>query len=243
MGDKTLHSHEALHVFLADENAVIVDLGENTINAPAIAIRSGVRHALLEEAGSVSILYLEPHGEPGRILSHVCGGDSAIKLDASVSSAIRNCVKNTLAWNADGQFIVNELRSILDVPLEARGYDARVALALALVKEGIRNSWPLATLARTLDLSPHKLSDIVKAATGMPLRAHIRWLRLQAAFGALTTGNTLSAAACEAGFPDTTYFVNYFRHIFGASPYRFLPDLKKEERFSPQAVLDLALAS
>lgn len=229
MGDKTLHSHEALHVCLADENAVIVDLGENTINAPAVAIRSGVRHALLEEAGSVFVLFLEPHGEPARILSRVCGADGAVRLDASVSFAIKNCVKNTLTWNANGQFIVSELRSILDTPLETHGYDARVALALALVKESIHNSWPLATLAQTLELSPHRLSNIVKASTGLPLRAHIRWLRLQAAFEALTAGSTLSVAAQAAGFSDTAYLVNNFRHVFGASPNRFLPDLRRDE--------------
>ena len=228
MGDKTLHSHEAVHVCLADENAVIVDLGENTINAPAVAIRSGVRHALREEAGSVFVLFLEPHGEAARILSRVCGADGAIRLDASVSSAIKNCVKNTLTWNASGQFIVSELRSILNAPPETRGYDPRVALALALIKEGIHNSWPLAALAHTLEMSPHKLSDIVKASTGLPLRAHIRWLRLQAAHEALAAGATLVEAARGAGFSDTTYLVNNFRHVFGTSPFRFLPDINKE---------------
>ena len=264
MGDKALHSHEALHVCLADENSVIVDLGENTIVAPAVVIRSGVHHALREEAGSVFVLYLEPHGEPARILNRVCGDDGAIKLDASATSAIRNCVKNTLIWNASGQFIVSGFRSILDVPLETRSYDARAALALALVKESIHNSWPLATLARTLSLPPHKLSDIVKSSTGLPLRAHIRWLRLQAAFEALAAGSTLWEAARRAGFSDTTYMVNNFRHVFGVPPSRFLPDHKTEKSSKKQsndkhgsqslhnsdqvvspvgAVLDLALAS
>jgi AraC-like DNA-binding protein len=264
MGDKALHSHEALHVCLADESNVIVDLGENTINASAVAIRSGVRHALREEAGTISILYLEPHGEPARILNHVCGGDGAVRLDASISSAIRNCVKNTLTWNASGQFIVSELRPFLHAPPETRGYDARVALALALIKESIHDSWPLATLAHSLSLSPHKLSDIVKASTGLPLRAHIRWLRLQAASDALAAGSTLYEAALRAGFADATYMVNNFRHVFGSPPSRFFPDLKTEKfgkeqsdrrhgrqplRNSDQAaspvgaILDLALAS
>ena len=223
--DNTPHAHHALQACLSRDTEVAVELNEHTYWGSSVIIRSGFQHALRADSGLVRVLYLDPHGEPAHVLERACGGDGVAKPASAVENALRKCIERTMKRDASGQFLIGDVRAILGSPFKAPNNDERADQVLAILRRDLAFPPPLAPLARTFGLSPHRLSDIVTAETGLPLRGHIRWLRMQAAVHALTRRSDSDSVAREVGFRNGAYLTNCFRQMFGASPSELMPSV------------------
>ena len=62
--------------------------------------------------------------------------------------------------------------------------------------------------------------------TGMAVRPYLRWLRLACALQAVARGQSLTAAAHEAGFADAAHFSRTMRRHFGVTPGSVLASLR-----------------
>lgn len=60
----------------------------------------------------------------------------------------------------------------------------------------------LARLSQEAGLSPRQMRRVFARDVGLPMRAYLRWRRLQRAFAAVQEGASLGAAAVAAGFAD-----------------------------------------
>ena len=97
--------------------------------------------------------------------------------------------------------------------------DSRIGAVLEVLHGRQGRPIPAVVLAAHVGLSSGRLSRLFRAATGMPIRRYVLWLRLRAALGALQSGDrTLSEAAHEAGFSDAAHLTRTFRRMFGIAP-------------------------
>ena len=73
-------------------------------------------------------------------------------------------------------------------------------------------------LSREAGLSPRQMRHAFARDVGLPMRAYLRWKRLQRAIAAVEAGASLSAAAASAGFADSAHLSRVFREQFGMTP-------------------------
>lgn len=98
--------------------------------------------------------------------------------------------------------------------------DPRIVQALAALQSqpGARPS--LAQLAGAVGLSDSRFRRLFKAATGLPFRRYRLWLAMEVAVEAVTRGESLTAAALDAGFSSSAHLSAAFREMFGLEPSR-----------------------
>jgi AraC family transcriptional regulator len=79
--------------------------------------------------------------------------------------------------------------------------------------------WSLSELAREVASSPHHLTRVFHATTGMPIHRYLRDLRLALALEQVGSGKgRLSEVALQTGFATHSHFSTAFRRAFGVAP-------------------------
>jgi AraC-like DNA-binding protein len=97
--------------------------------------------------------------------------------------------------------------------------DRRVEGALELLRHDL--DVELSTVARALGVSLDRLTHLVSAATGMPLRGHVLWERLLRVLSTPIAPTSLAAAATGAGFADHAHMTRTYRRFLGRAPSEF----------------------
>lgn len=97
--------------------------------------------------------------------------------------------------------------------------DPRVRRALG--KLLVQPDETLAGLSGALNLSPDRLSHLIKQATGMPLRKHVVWSRLMALLSKSDPHPSIASAAAAAGFADHAHLTRTYRSYLGRLPSHF----------------------
>jgi len=86
---------------------------------------------------------------------------------------------------------------------------------------------PLRDLASEVGLSPDRLRHLIREQVGIPLRLYRRWVRVLIAIECLQDGDSVTDAACAAGFADTAHLSRTFRKSFTFPP----SDFRENSRF------------
>jgi AraC-like DNA-binding protein len=102
--------------------------------------------------------------------------------------------------------------------------DARIALAVDLIRERLGGAIPLNSIARAVHLSPDRFRHLFMQETGVGFRAYLLWLRLEHALAAYVAGRTLTEAAYAGGFADSAHLSRTFKRMFGIAPASVRPE-------------------
>lgn len=113
-----------------------------------------------------------------------------------------------------------------DVPALRRGDRRLVEAVKARLSAELERNLPLTALAAEAGASPFHLMRVFRAATGLPVRAYRRRLRVLAALAALDGGRDLGELAAEVGFSHHSHLTDSFREVLGVAPSR----LRRERR-------------
>ena len=100
----------------------------------------------------------------------------------------------------------------------AEPIDARIAAVTERMRMDLSLNHRAVDLARTVHLSPSRLSALFRANIGMPMHRYRVWERLRSAATAIARGHSSSDAAALSGFSDAAHFSSSARTIFGISP-------------------------
>ncbi len=215
------HRHAAWQINMTREKKLAVDLGDSTIWGSVVVIRSGVRHALHHDGGRITTVFVDPDLEAARGLAKLCGASGATSMADEIALALRKFVHGVLRADTDTQQAFDKFGGNLGGPKTARPVDPRVVAALAALAENYRTQWPLTGLAKAAELSTSQLGALFRTCTGMPVRTHVRWLRIRAALTVLTPGGDITSAAGAAGYSNAQCLVSSFQRVFGVSPMVF----------------------
>jgi len=101
------------------------------------------------------------------------------------------------------------------LPYEA---DARVEKVIKLIKDNYAENTSVEHLARAVNLSVPRLTQLFKKVTGTPIRQFRLWQRVFIAAHKLNEGYSLTEAALHAGFSDYAQFSRVYKKLVGASP-------------------------
>ena len=163
--------------------------------------------------------------------------NSAVQGDSVPYHQLRRLIARLVKNNADRQ-MGYELRNwsmiyeIMDVMYqnfrledsEARNqrayrYTARMADISRIINESYRDNLTLRELAARVHLSVPYLSKFIEKQFGVTFLAYLTRVRLNHALGdLLKTGDTIEAISANAGFPNSTAFVQAFRKEYGVLP-------------------------
>jgi AraC family transcriptional regulator of arabinose operon len=102
--------------------------------------------------------------------------------------------------------------------------DARVRAAVQYIERSVRagQSISLATLARTVNLSPSRLRHLIKEQTGIPPAEYLHNLRMQYARELMeTTFLSVKQVRSGVGFSDGSNFSRAFKRAWGSPPTEY----------------------
>jgi AraC-like DNA-binding protein len=197
-GDSRPHAHLCAQMVVGLDGPARVETQEGIVVAAVVAVAPGVRHRLLASEGPLRVIYPRPLGRLARRW--------AVRDWRSAAPA---------GWApplaGEGPDAVLDAEAALG---EAQAMDPR----LRTVLDDLGGEDELAVLAGRVGLSPARLRALAQAELGAPL-AHWRlWLRLETALTRLRAGESLAAAAAEAGFVDQSHLNRTMRRFFGVTP-------------------------
>ncbi|MDX6288855.1 MAG: hypothetical protein QOH42_654 [Blastocatellia bacterium] len=102
------------------------------------------------------------------------------------------------------------------------GMDRRVQSVIKLMEVYLDQPLSLHDLARSVNLSPWRLSHLFKTETRTPPLQYLRTLRMQQAKILLeTTFLSVKQIMTEVGVRDGSHFVRDFKTTYGLSPTRY----------------------
>lgn len=218
------HAHHALHLVLARSGSLRVRVGEHERETAGVLTPPDLAHAIDGEGREVVLVFVDPESAAGsgllRVLEREAGGGpwwiDAGTRDAWVAELASAPTPRELeAWTRS--WLV--ARDVLAA--EPAKLHPKVRKLLARLRERPLDAdadVSLPTLAAELDMSPSRLMHAFTDSVGLPLRAYLRWLRVQRAAAAIAAGHALAHAAAEAGFSDAAHMSRSFRDMFGLPP-------------------------
>jgi AraC-like DNA-binding protein len=199
-GDARAHGHLCAQVVVGLDGLARVETDQGVIEASVVAVAPGVRHRLLGSDGPLRVIYPRPLGRLAR------------RWDVS---NWRSATAAPADWTA--LLTGDQLEDALNAEA-ALGETQAIDPRLRAVLDSLDGDLDLTVLATQVGLSTARLRALAQAELGAPL-AHWRlWFRLEAAMLRLLAGESLAAAAAEAGFVDQPHLNRAMRRFFGVTP-------------------------
>jgi AraC-like DNA-binding protein len=179
-------------------------------------IDASVEH-LFDPCGEhVALMYLEPDSPQALSLRGHFGQLGKVVLDPVSHSPCRSSMDRYL-HNFD-------LPALLRWDMHTAGsIDARVlrsvqAMRAASLGAGMQRGMQRDSVAQIAQLSSSRFNHLFRQEMGVSYRSYRVWTQVRAAMLALSTQASLTDAALEAGFSDSSHFSNMFRTTFGMTP-------------------------
>lgn len=188
-----------------------------TVVAAAGAFVAGTRFAGVKMA----MLYLSPEHP------------SYLSLQRTAMPTLTVGIDNEAGWLALMRQIYRQQPPLEDVQERLRDLlpppaplDRRLAAVMQRIHEDPAADAGLDELAAAVGLSGHRLQHLFKEITGTTLRRYRLWKRVFLVGRRLGTGASLTEAALEAGFADSSHLSRSFRQLFGMTPSELFSHLR-----------------
>lgn len=224
-GDNDVHAHHAVQlvVALGSEFALWTQRHGHSTSVVAV-IGTDEPHLLVPSENSVALLYLEGESVAGRALNALAAESSPGDLDSANEQLVE------IIEHSNGAAVVGLITSALGRPVSSSP-DASLSALIETLSVDEFETMTMPAFAQRLGVSTSRFMHRFRALTGMPVRAYLRWRRLQLALRFVLDGNDLTDAAHRAGFADAAHFSRTFREHFGLSPSLALAAVHGSSRF------------
>ena len=189
----------------------------------SVLIPPGFSHETLYDGSAVAAISLEPESNDYAIAKQLmqrrvseCYFD--IKNEEKAIHDVQQ-IYQTQPGAAQSSHLLNSIL-YMDMPelMEPKPIDKRIRKAMEVMRDDPAESHSLESLAEMVHLSATRFTHLFKDETGVPIRRYRQWLRFRQAMQKITSGETMTVAAMQAGFTDSAHFSRAFRSMFGMKP-------------------------
>lgn len=223
------HAHHAIQItFLLKGSFAIRVAGQNHAG-PVTAVGSDVPHTFSAH-GAVAFLFIAPESMIGRQLrADLFADQSCMSMVSGPLAAalgdLRRCYESGATEQevlSLGRRIVERLPAAEDPVLP----DPRVTAMIDFARRNLEHEVSLPAAARFVNLSESRARHLFVENTNLPFKTFVLWLRLERALALYASGSSLTEAAHETGFADSSHFSRTFKRTFGlpAAGLRILHD-------------------
>jgi AraC family transcriptional regulator len=216
------HAHHAVQVTLSLRGWFTLERRDRQVGGDAAAVAPDTEHAFQGE-GVVAHLFVDPEGQPGRELQRALfsGGTIASIPDARLAGLPARLLAAFESPHRSDQSLVDCGRSLLTTLAPGSQRDerpeARVRRMSAWASGRLDTPLTLAEAAAHVGLSTGRARHLFVEETGLPFRTYLLWRRLMRAAERFSAGSSLTDAALDAGFSDSSHLSRTFRRMFGIS--------------------------
>ena len=168
------------------------------------------------------VMFIEPETHQGRTLTErwLANGITSVpdELVSEAAPAIVSAWKEQRDARAVARVARELVRRLTDGVEPVEAPDERILRATAYIRSHLDGALTLEEVAAEACLSPSRFRHLFVEQTGMALRPYILWRRFLRVWELLMAGETISAAAHEAGFADAAHLTRTSRRMFGFPP-------------------------
>lgn len=216
------HTHHAVQVTLSLRGWFTLENRDRQVGGDAAAVAPDAEHAFAGE-GLVAQLFVDPEGEPGRELQRTLfSGETIVSIPtprlAGLPSRLRAGFESP---HRSDQSLIDLGRVLLATLAPGSDRDerpeARVRRMSAWAAGRLDTPVSLADAAAHVGLSTGRARHLFVEETGLPFRTYLLWRRLMRAAERFSGGSSLTDAAHDAGFSDSSHLSRTFRRMFGIS--------------------------
>lgn len=218
--DSSPHAHLALQLTLGLDRAFRARLAPDQPwqEAGAAVFSPNQAHQLDCGGAMLAHLFVEMPLSQQAIGTVMPAQYQALPHFAPVRSALEAARRGSLGMEDAAQAAAQWLACAVPQAFLPPACDERIASALAWIAAHPGNEPDGALLAEKVHLSESRFTHLFRQQTGMSLSRYLLWTRLLAGVAAVARGESVTAAAHEAGFADLAHMSRSFRNTFGVVP-------------------------
>lgn len=216
------HIHHAVQVTLSLRGWFTLESRDRQVDGDAAAVAPDTEHAFAGE-GVVAHLFVDPEGQPGRELQRALfSGETIVSIPvARLTGLPARLLAGFESPHRSDQSLIDFGRALLTklAPGSERDErpEARVRRMSAWAAGRLDTPVTLADAAAHVGLSTGRARHLFVEETGLPFRTYLLWRRLMRAAELFSAGASLTDAALDAGFSDSSHLSRTFRRMFGIS--------------------------
>ncbi|GAB4045418.1 helix-turn-helix domain-containing protein [Spirosoma litoris] len=213
--DVEIHRHSAYQiVFTTDNPFLTVCDNKKCENIFGFVIKPQVEHSCTCSNSNLIIMNIETYSFMGEKLAEKLG-DKNTELFRS-----RDEFMDFFMLSGDEIRIQDIVKSI-QLKDDIQRVDSRILNAIELINSGYQsNRLTLEYVAKTVCLSPSRLTFLFKQQTGSSIMKLLVWIRVRNAIARILTqkDELFTSIAYECGFYDSAQMNKYMYQLFGISP-------------------------
>ena len=215
------HCHAAPVLLLGLSGRFALHLAQGGVQTCHSAlVDTGVEHLFDPCGEQVALVYLEPDAPEARSLRPHFAAQGGVVFDAArpvkTRSSTDTCLRNF------------DMPALLRLDCRAAApMDARIARSLQVLRQTGDVAAGRDAAAAQAHLSASRYNHLFRAEMGVSFRSYRVWSQVRAAMAALASNPTLTHAALDAGFVDSSHFSRMFRQTFGMTPSSVLKPLQE----------------
>lgn len=222
-GDGVSYGSHTLLASLDGSDLLIEQTDSNILLSASIAlVPAGLHIKLVSPNAEFACLFLDPLGKDFSLLSHCMTAKTGEILHGCICDAAFLAAFSTI-WH--GQFSIEQAGKIIEAAFPdprtvafRHRVDEKVERVLGLIAQEPSENLSSEHLANIVGISEVHLRRVFKFTVGVPIRRYRLWHRLLVVLRLVAEGHTLTNAALESGFSDSSHFNHVFRDAFGVNP-------------------------
>lgn len=180
-------------------------------------------HQFESDDAAMAHCFIEPESRAGRAIAARHRSDAVVALPEEASRAAARALFDAYRRHAPRDELQQAAMAAIATLCGTGGApepapDARLARALAYMREQVRRPLTLREVADAVALSESRFRHLFAEQTGCSFRAYLLWLRINLAIESVTAGASWTEAAHDAGFADSAHLSRTHKRMFGIEP-------------------------